>query len=231
MNRWLRVAIACLTLAVVPVLRADDDPVRAKLDQAKAVYEADVKKARAAVAAYFDKREEVARQNMDKKAVDLVKAERQAFEEKGELPKSAPVGLKAPFATNRSTLEAAYKSAIGEYVKAKKDEDAAVLEKELAGLQLGNPAAVVSLDERIAGKVYATSKGQYEFKRDGSLLIAGKKVGSWSVIGGDRVVSVIDEGQHFDVYVFNKDGTTFQASYIGQAKKEVGIVGKATRDK
>jgi len=44
------------------------------------------------------------------------------------------------------------------------------------------------------------------------------------------VVSVIDEGQYYDVYVFNKEVTSFHANHIGQTRKDAGLVGKVVRD-
>ena len=58
------------------------------------VYTADLEKYRKAVADYLDKREDMARQQGDKKTVDQVKADRKAFEEKGDLPFSAPLAVK-----------------------------------------------------------------------------------------------------------------------------------------
>jgi len=153
MERWLALCVACVLAVVVPAVRADDDPTRAKLDNAKAAFDAAAEKYRVAVAGWFDKREEPARDKGDKKAVDLIKAERQAFVERGELPQSAPVELKSQLKTTRSGLELAYKTAIGEYTKGKRDNEAAVVEKELAGWLSGNPAAAQSIEERIVGKV------------------------------------------------------------------------------
>jgi hypothetical protein len=205
--------------------------VRTKLDKAKAAYTADVENYRATVAAWFDKREEAARKNGDKKAVDQIKAERQAFDGKGELPKHFPPAMRSQLTAARTKLEAAYKAAISEYIKGKRDEDATAVEKELAGLQPGSPSKAVSVEERIADRVWYTGKGQFEFKRGGALVRDGKKVGTWAVIGSDRVVSVLDDGHHYDLWVFNTDFTIFQAHYIGQPSKDAGIVGKAARVK
>jgi hypothetical protein len=63
------------------------------------------------------------------------------------------------------------------------------------------------------------------------LFVNGKKAGNWAVIGADRVVSVLADGQHYDLYVFDKDFTSFRAHYIGQPRKGAGTEGKAVRDK
>ncbi len=231
MERWLALCVACVLVVVAPAVQADDDPTRAKLDQVKKEFDAATEKYQVGVASWFDKREETARDKGDKKAVDQIKAERQAFVERGEMPQSVPVALKSRLTTARSTLELAYKTAIGEYTKGKRDNEATAVEKELAGWLSGNPVAAQSIEERIVGKVWATTKVQFEFKRGGAFVTNGKKVGSWAVLGADRVVSVIDEGQFYDVYVFDKEFTSFQGNYIGQTRKEAGLVGKVVRDK
>ena len=98
--------------------------------KAKTAYEADVQKYRAAVAAWFDKREDMARKNGDKKAVDQVKSDRLAFEDKGDLPKTAPVVLKSQLASARSALDSAYRIAVREYTKSKRDDEADAVERE-----------------------------------------------------------------------------------------------------
>ena len=138
MNRWLVVCFACVLLSFVATLRAaDDDPVRVKLDKAKVTFQTDMDKYRSAVSASFDKREEAARKKGDKKLVDQIKAERQTFEEKGELPNTAPAAVKSQLSLARSSLEAAYKAAIRDYTRAKKDVEAAAVEKEYKELIKG----------------------------------------------------------------------------------------------
>jgi hypothetical protein len=127
MNRWLLVIVLA---GLVTSVRADSDSTRMKLDEAKAAYEASSEKYRAAVGVWLDKRESSARDKGDKKLVDQVKAERQAFDERGELPPGAPVVLKSRLASARSALDSAYKAAVREHTRAKRDEEAAAVEKE-----------------------------------------------------------------------------------------------------
>jgi hypothetical protein len=131
MNRWFGVCVAYVLVSVVPALRAaDDDPVLAKLDKAKAAYHADIEKYQVGVAASFDRQEEAARKNGDKKLIDQLKSERQAFVENRELPKVAPAAFKFQLSSARSSLEAAYRNAVKEYIKSKQDDEAAAIEKE-----------------------------------------------------------------------------------------------------
>lgn len=108
-----------------------EDPIKVKLDKAKADYEVALDKFRTGVGEYFDKREGTARKSGKKKAVDEIKAERAAFQEKDELPEAAPANLKQKKVSARKSLEEAYDKAIAEYTKAKLDKEASDVEKEL----------------------------------------------------------------------------------------------------
>jgi hypothetical protein len=121
---------------------ADEDPVRAKLDAAKATYESEVVKFEVAVDEWLDKREESARKDGNKKLVDLVKAERQAFHEKGELPKDLPTTVRRKATLTRLALESAYTTAVKEFTKGKQDDDASAAERELEQFKSGgSPSA------------------------------------------------------------------------------------------
>jgi hypothetical protein len=118
-------ALACASASAA-------DPVAEKLEKAKKTYAAELEKFQKDVAASLDKREEAARKAGDKKLVDQIKAERKAFDEKGEVPSTTPKVVRQRLATARATLEKAYESAIRDYTKAKNDTEAASVEKELA---------------------------------------------------------------------------------------------------
>jgi hypothetical protein len=243
MNRWLTILIACATLCARPPSSAAGDPprpkddlVRAKLDEAKAVYDAEVQKHRGAVGDWFDKREEAARNKADQKAVDQVKAERQAFEKNGELPKSAPVGLASQLVADRARLQAAYKAAIGAYVKAKRDTDAAAVEKELDAF---NALAPGQPDRKFAGNWSGSYKSTLGAKGKISLTLKeenGNYTGTWepgiTIIGGQRVdantirlkataasraydatATILDGVMHLKYGVKREDG----ADYSGEA--------------
>ena len=120
---------------------ADEDMVKVKLDKAKAGYDEAMNKFRMAVGEYFNKREDAARKDGNKKLVDEIKADRQTFDEKGEVPNTAPAVLKQKATAASITLENAYILAIKEYTRAKLDDEAAATEKELAAFKAGFTAA------------------------------------------------------------------------------------------
>lgn len=128
-------------LGVVAILgpasrAADNDPIKEKLDKAKAAYDDTLDKLRDGLLKELDEKEEAARKKGDKKAVDVVKAEREAFDSRGDLPKVVPT---ANFLRDckqaRTALELAYSAAIKDYVKAKMDDEAGAAEKDLAAFK------------------------------------------------------------------------------------------------
>jgi hypothetical protein len=135
---------------------------------------------RKAVLAHFDRQEEAARRDGDKKRVDAVKtariefhergalpvslpedirklkaaqdagrtdamkrmkaleeatATRDAFEKQGEMPGEIPVEARKIETQARTRLEAAYELAIKEYTRARRDDDAEAMERELEMLK------------------------------------------------------------------------------------------------
>jgi hypothetical protein len=140
MNRWITLCVALLSAAVLtPALRSADDSIGAKLERARAAYRREIAKNFADVAASFDRREETARKYGNKKLLDEIKAERQAFDLQGKLPPSVSAALKTRIAGTCSTMHAAYQTAIREYIRAKQDEAAAAVEKELQYFLAANP--------------------------------------------------------------------------------------------
>ena len=88
------VMMACLAGAVCATAGADDkDPVKEKLFTAKVAYDAEMQQYRKLASDWFDKREETARKDGNKKALDQAKDERKVFDETGALPKAAPAAV------------------------------------------------------------------------------------------------------------------------------------------
>lgn len=130
------VVLACLSFFAVSARGQESDPTQDKLDKARAAYEAEVARLRKGVLDALQKREDAGRKAGDKKVVDQVKAERQAFEEKGELPKSvATVAYQNGLKQARAALEVAYKQAIKDYLQAKMDTKADFVAQQLKELQ------------------------------------------------------------------------------------------------
>lgn len=121
------------------------DPIIGRLHNARAVYEAAREQYREGANKYFDKREEAARKQGKKNLVDQIKAERSAFEQRGDLPQSAPADLKRKIASARSAMESAYVAAVRDYTKAKNDSESSAVEKELEQFKRDQDAPWVAL--------------------------------------------------------------------------------------
>jgi hypothetical protein len=122
---------AALFIPLGLALAQEADEIKAKLDKAKEAYTQAAERARQDLYDAFDKKEESARSSGNKKLVDQIKAERKAFEESGKLPKIiSTTSYKSAMATARAPLDAAYQSAIKEYTKARKDDEATAVEAE-----------------------------------------------------------------------------------------------------
>lgn len=112
-------------------LGGDEDP-KENIFKARAAYTAEIAKLRSEVIAGFDKREEKARNARNKKLVDEIKFQRAVFDEDEQWPADMTVELRMRLTKARTQVEGAYLSAIKEYTRAKKDEEAAATEKDLA---------------------------------------------------------------------------------------------------
>jgi hypothetical protein len=121
---------AFILLPSLLAVARDDDP-KDKVFKAKAAYTSEITKLRAEVIVGFEKREEKAREAGNKKLVDEIKFYRAAFDEAEEWPIDMPAELRMRFTKARAQVEAAYITAIKDLTKAKKDEDAAMMEKDL----------------------------------------------------------------------------------------------------
>jgi hypothetical protein len=130
-----RPLIGLAWLIVLPLAAAggnvEEDTIKLRLDKAKKDYEEQIEDFRKDVREYFEKRENSARKDGDKKRVDQIKEERQQFTASGVLPKTVPATVVQKATNARKVLAAAYKQAVKEYTQAKKDDEANATEKEL----------------------------------------------------------------------------------------------------
>jgi hypothetical protein len=178
LHRFLLVLFTCIFAAGLSPARADDaEMVKEKLFQAKKEYDAKVQKFKMTVTESLDRREEDARKKGDKKLVDQVKAERDAFEKTGESPQSIPSSLRDPVAAARTKLDKAYTAAIKEYLKLKMDDAASATEKEREEFQLttaflfGKRSYLVLLQHSDLKIVNATG-----FSSNGTDALSGQKL-------------------------------------------------------
>jgi hypothetical protein len=119
-----------LAFGLCPARADDAEAVKEKLFQAKKAYDAEVQKFKKAITDQLDKREDDARKAGNKKQVDQIKVERDAFEKTGELPQMVPSSIREPVTAARTKLDKAYTTAVKEYLKSKMDDAADATEKE-----------------------------------------------------------------------------------------------------
>ena len=119
----------------------EDDPIRDKLDKAKAVFDAAVEKYQQKVHDGLDKVEESATKAGNKDLVAQVQAEREAFDGSGDLPKSLPSAaeFKQDEDASRSILDSAYATAIKAYTNGKMETKADAVKEERKEFQEGHP--------------------------------------------------------------------------------------------
>jgi hypothetical protein len=166
-----------LAFGLCPAQADDVEAVKEKLFQAKKAYDAEVKKFKKAVADLLDKREEDARKKGNKKQVDQIKAEREAFEKTGEPPQMILNSIQEPVTAVRTKLDKAFTAAIKEYLKLKMDDAANATEKEQQEFQLttaflfGKRSYLVSLHHSDLKIVNATG-----FSNNGTDALSGQKL-------------------------------------------------------
>ena len=119
---------------------ADGDPVRKKLDDAKAAYDKATMEYKTEAEKWFEKEDDAARKLKSgvTEKVKQVAGEKKDFDEKGVLPKRVPLTLKDKPAKAAELMVKAFKSASDEYSRQKKDEAAVTVEKELEAFKTSN---------------------------------------------------------------------------------------------
>lgn len=140
MTRSILAAAFCTTLTWGATLPAvDDNPIRKKLDDAKAAYDKAIRNYKEEVGEWFMKEDGTARKLKSgvTEKVKQVAAERKEFEDKGVLPKRAPVVLRDRPIKATDSLVKAYKTASDEFSRQKMDDEAATVEKELDNFKKG----------------------------------------------------------------------------------------------
>jgi hypothetical protein len=119
------------SVGMVTLVASADEDTKEKVSRAKAAYTLETAKTRAEMIAVFEKQEEKARYDGNKNLLDEIKFHRKLFNDEEEWPASTPSNLTQRLTKAKAEFDKAMVTAIKECVKAKKDDDAAALEKEL----------------------------------------------------------------------------------------------------
>lgn len=131
----IRPIVACVSVVFACGLAADDkpNPIKARLDEARTALEKDNEKAKADLLAQLDMKLEAAQKAGDLALVKKLRAERDAFAEGDELPKTvSTMGYKAALKKSFGRMTAAFVQARKEYTQAGKIAEAEAVDAELA---------------------------------------------------------------------------------------------------
>ena len=215
----VRSAVVVIFLGVACAAIGDDkNPVREKLFAARGAYDAEMREFRKVAGEWFDKREEAARKDDNKKLLDQIKTERKAFEEDCELPRACPLDIRLRPEQARKTLEGVYAQAIKDCIRSKKDEVAAAVEAAWRAIQAEHTIDVLALADpnlhsvggvwKRDGKALVNTAAElttprlqfpYEPGREYDVEVTCRRVegkaciGIGLVSGGDRALATIDE--------------------------------------
>jgi len=122
-----------ICLAIILATSAADDPIRGNLEEAKLAFEQREGDLSKEVLAQLEKRDDAARKakKIDRRLLDQIKAERRAFVESKEVPTLVSGDLKAKIRDSRAKFAAAFEVASDAYLRAKNDDQAAAVTREL----------------------------------------------------------------------------------------------------
>lgn len=167
--RYSLVVLAALAMPIA-VARADDDINKAeeKLNMAREAYSAALAGIRDDVAKLINDKDatERKRSNPDLSRLKAFKAEKDALEQTGEMPKWIDAKIKDRIAKARAALVAALTATKAAYVRAKDDEKAAAIDVEIEQIKNGaGPAADATKFGTKYFKVFDTNLTWHEAKK------------------------------------------------------------------
>lgn len=208
---------------------ADDDSVKTKLDAAKKEYETKLVKFKEAANAWFDKREEAARKNGDKPLVDQIKLMRQQYADTGLLPVVPPLEMRKLQTGAQTAYEAALVTAVKDYTKAKKDDEAEVVTKLLKEFR-------EEIDPRTQFKkplvgtwaitMGTTYKAEWTFKEDGTVTCdhGAVKEGKWSVDQNKGIILIFWNKEYVDKFDLPLNSTKTIGAQVGRQNMKLEAV-------
>jgi hypothetical protein len=153
-------------LVSVAVAGDDEDPVKARLEKAKEAYKSAREKNKEFLIDHLTKQEESARKAGKVEQVEKTKKALEAYQKGGPLPDGLAANVRQRFTSARVAMDNAFAAAVREYVKAKKDDLAADVQKDWDAFKIDvsdDPTVVRILNKK--SEKYATiSKGSNEPK-------------------------------------------------------------------
>ncbi len=144
-----RVYLATLwTVFLCATAASAEDAIGMRLTSAVGDFEKATEKARGNLVADLRKKVTAAKSAGDLRTLERLEAEAAAFEDKGELPKSVPIGgFQREMRQARTKLEDAYEAAVREYTQTDQHELAKATQQQLDDLQKGSANALYKVIE------------------------------------------------------------------------------------
>lgn len=228
MQKLLVVLGMVLLTSATAVTAADEDPIKAKLDTARKEFDAKSEKYTKSVNEWLDKKEETARKAGNKTLVDQIKQVHETFQDTGELHVAPPPDVLKILTGARTAYEAALVSAVKDYTKAKKDDEAAAATARLKEFREEiDPRTPIKKSLLGTWKItMGDYKAEWTFKEDGTLTsTAGNvKQGNWAIDLNRRAVLIVwgkDLTDKIDLPL-NPKGTA--GSQIGRENRKLEAV-------
>lgn len=123
-----------------PPPEAPVDPIKARLDEGLLAYQTHLEKLKQELVDSLGKKEEDARQKGRPQEVERLKAELQALQGKGELPKPIPKGYQGEIKQARSKMADAFEAALKAYLKDHQDQKFAEIKGQYEEFRKNDPS-------------------------------------------------------------------------------------------
>lgn len=219
-----------LVLAMVATTRADDDPIKTKLEGARKDYDSKVEKYNKAINDWLDKKEETARKAGNKATVDQIKTQRESFQDTGMLLTNPPPDVQKILTDAQKAYEATLVAGVKDYTKAKKDAEAAEVSDRLKAFKEEVDQLVNQIKNALVGtwKVSVGDyKGDWVFKADGTVEGKGSNgdiPGKWALDKAKGCVTITWKGGLQDKFNLPLDPKGTAGSQVGRENKKLEAV-------
>lgn len=229
MRRSLLCAVVIALASTVSALRADDvDKAEEKLAKAREAYSTALGGIRDDVLKLIDDKDtaERKRANPDLAKLKAIKAERDALEKDGEMPKWIDAKTKDRIAKARDPLVKALSEAKAAYVRAKDDEKAAAIDKEIEQVKKGGGVVDAGREAFQKGSVWKGKVTQGKAVFDVTFRVTERDGEKFKArFEGENNVRVIDGSFKAGVIKWTTDNVKAEKGHVGQ-NTEGKVIGK-----
>lgn len=221
-----------LVLAMAATTRADDDPIKTKLETARKDYDAKVEKYNKAINDWLDKKEETARKAGNKAAVDQIKSQRETFQDTGLLLTNPPPDVQRILTEAQKSYEGTLVTGVKDYTKAKKDAEAGEVSDRLKAFKEEIDQQANQIKKVLVGTWKVTVgdyKGEWTFTADGAVDgkgSGGSVPGKWTFDKPKGCITITWKGGLQDKFDLPLDPKGTAGSQVGRDDKKLDAVKK-----